>query len=86
MLLLINFYFEWALYHWATLDERRRYLHSLGNLEYCERNYSSYLEFKGLYYPFKSKAQYNKNASKIIKQNFKETSKMRLGHQKICKI
>ena len=82
---VLKFYIKWALYHWATIPQRRLYFKRLGNLEYCERDYYSYLEFKGFNYPFDNFEQHDNNCKKIRKQNFKETAKMRLGHQKIIK-
>ena len=85
---IISFYFSWAIYLWATTNERRFYMNQLANLELCKRDFLSFLEYKANYYPFKNGPQSLEKCKvlgKMFKQNEKEIDKMKKGHDLLMK-
>tara|TARA_R110002167_G_scaffold38768_1_gene120364 strand:+ start:356 stop:703 length:348 start_codon:yes stop_codon:yes gene_type:complete len=79
----IRFYLGWLVYHRATLNKRRYHLKKLSNLEYSEREYFTYNEYKREYYDFIDRCnELNKLKEKIDKYKEKEKLSMIDGHSK----
>ena len=48
----IKFYLGWLMYHASTIAERRIHINRIASMQYSERQYLSYLEYKLYYYKF----------------------------------